>query len=357
MKIAFIIYGSIETVTGGYIYDAKLVEFLQRQNIEVKIFSQSKRNIFHLIKNNFSDKFLTEICKFNPDVVLQDAMNFASLLRLNKKMKKLGYPIISIVHLIQSNTIIFSPKKWLLKRLEQAYLKNITAFIFNSTATKNSVVTLVGEPRSYLIAYPGKDRMRYEVNREAIEARCFTKTLMIIFIGNLTSNKGLHVLLEALAPIPGHFWQLSIIGSLDFDVKYSKKIIEKINCLKLADNVQILGTLLTERLQSLLATHHLLVVPSYYESFGIVYAEAMGAGLPVIASTMGGANEIISDSINGFLIAPGDSKMLRSIIQKFINDKSLLLNMSHSSLAAYQSLPSWQETLARVHYFITRIKN
>lgn len=356
MKIAFIIYGSILTQTGGYIYDAKLVEYLQAHNVEVKIFSQSKKNFIQLIKNNFSTDFLNEICEFNPDVILQDAMNYISLLCFNKKLIKLGLPIISIIHLIQSNTVVFSPKKWLLKKIEQAYLKSVTAFIFNSTASKNSVVALIGEPCKYLIAYPGKDRLQHDVTPEIIAARCLSKPLMIIFIGNLTPNKGLHVLLEALAPIPRHRWQLSIVGSLHFDPKYSKMIIEKINYLKITNNVQILGALAIEQLQPLLVAHHLLVVPSYYESFGIVYAEAMGAGLPVIASKLGGATEIVSDTINGFLIKPRDSFALRASIQKLMKDRDLLRRMSHSSLCAYQSLPSWQETMARAYRFIASIK-
>lgn len=54
MRIGLVLYGSITTTTGGYIYDYKLVEYLRSQGVVVKIFSQEKKNFWGLIRNNFS---------------------------------------------------------------------------------------------------------------------------------------------------------------------------------------------------------------------------------------------------------------------------------------------------------------
>ena len=56
--------------------------------------------------------------------------------------------------------------------------------------------------------------------------------------------------------------------------------------------------------------HQVLAVPSLYEAFGIAYLEAMGFGLPVIASSAGGAHELITQGEHGFLVAPGDAATL-----------------------------------------------
>lgn len=96
----------------------------------------------------------------------------------------------------------------------------------------------------------------------------------------------------------------------------------------------------------------MLAVPSYYENYGTVYAEALGAGLPVIASKSGGSSEIIRDSINGFLIKPGDVNNIRSAISKLIEDRELLLKMSLSSHLSYQTLSSWNDTMDKIYHFL-----
>lgn len=353
MRVGLIIYGSIHTVTGGYIYDCKLVDYLKSQGAVVKIFSQPYKKFFGCLKNNFSKKILNEICDFSPDIILQDEMNFLSLFLLNKKLKAIGnFTLISIVHLLQSSARNHFLMRWLIKKIEKAYLKSVHGFIFNSFATEASVIRLVGRHSNSLVVHPGKDRLQIKILKEHILHKCYHNKLYIIFIGNLRANKGLHILLQALAKIDPSFWQLSVIGGLHFDLKYSKKILNMITHLKIADQVKVLGVLDIENLKRELIAHHILVVPSYYESFGMVYAEAMGAGLPVIASKIGGGQEIVMDTINGFLVEPGDCVMIRDNICKLIENPELLIKMSLSSLSAYQKMPSWDDSMGKAYAFL-----
>jgi glycosyltransferase involved in cell wall biosynthesis len=352
MRVGLIIYGSINTVTGGYIYDRKLVDYLRSQGVLVKIFSQTPASFIGLIRNNFSRKLIKEIIEFSPDVLLQDEMNFISLFLLNKKIKNIAnFPIISIVHLLysSSNRSLF---KFFIKKIEKIYLKSVNGFIFNSFSTQASVINSIGENINSLVAHPGKNRIKFDTAKDQISLKCSRKELMIIFIGNLIYGKGLHVLLEALSKIDINLWRLSVIGGLHFDLKYAQKILKMINNLKLGNNVKVLGLLDIENLKKELISHHVLAVPSYYESFGMVYSEAMGAGLPVIASKLGGTPEIVVDTINGFLVEPGDIERVRDSISKLIENRDLLVKMSLSSLSAYENMPSWDETMAKVYNFL-----
>lgn len=355
MRIGLIIYGSIDTITGGYIYDKKLIDYLRSKDVFVKIFSQQQTNIFGLIKHNFSSTIAKEIIEFAPNILLQDEMNFISLFLLNRKLKKMGnFSIISIVHLLSSNQNINCIFRYFIKKIESMYLKSVDGFIFNSFSTKASVINIVGKYQNSVLAYPGKDRFKFDITKSQVSNKCASKEFMIIFIGNLLYGKGLHVLLQALAKIDTALWRLSIIGGLHFDLKYTDKILKMITYLNLDKNVKVLGSLDIENVKSELLSHHVLAVPSYYESFGIVYAEAMGAGLPVIACKSGGAQEIVADKINGFLVAPGDIVMVRDSISKLIENRKLLKKMSLSSLAAYENMSSWDETMEKVYSFLYR---
>lgn len=353
MRVGLIIYGSLNTTTGGYIYDYKLIEYLRSNNVLVKIFSQEKKHFWKLIQNNFSKNLITEIKDFSPDILLQDEMNFWSLFLLNKKLKKIGkFPIISIVHLLQANALHHLLGKWITQKIEKKYLKSVDGFIFNSKATEQSITQMIGKNNNSIIAYPGKDRLALDVTQDHIGLKYQDEKFMIIFIGNLLYNKGLHVLLNSLSQIDYPSWQLSIVGGLHFDLKYTKKIGKMITLLRLENKVKIHGLLEIEHLKKELLSQHVLIVPSYYESYGIVYAEAMGAGLPVIASKTGGVPEVVHDTINGFLVTPGNSTMLKECIIKLITNRELLKEMSLSSLSAYQNFPSWDETMAKVYGFL-----
>lgn len=85
-----------------------------------------------------------------------------------------------------------------------------------------------------------------------------------------------------------------------------------------------MGRSISNILKKELLSHHVLIVPSYFESYGIVYTEAMGAGIPVIACNTGGVPEIVQDTINGFLITPGDSTMLKEYIIQLIKNRDVL---------------------------------
>ena len=88
----------------------------------------------------------------------------------------------------------------------------------------------------------------------------------------------------------------------------------------------------------------MLVVPSSYEGFGIVYLEGMAFGLPAIGTTAGAASEIITDGENGFLIPPDDSETLSERLSMLANDRELLARMSVKALERYRQQPTWDET-------------
>jgi glycosyltransferase involved in cell wall biosynthesis len=102
---------------------------------------------------------------------------------------------------------------------------------------------------------------------------------------------------------------------------------------------------------------HLLVVPSFHEGFGIAYLEGMGFGLPAIATTRGGAAEIITHGENGFLVPPGDPGGLADILRRVLGDRDLLASLSLAALRRYEQQPTWQETAEQVRDFLLLLVN
>jgi glycosyltransferase involved in cell wall biosynthesis len=110
--------------------------------------------------------------------------------------------------------------------------------------------------------------------------------------------------------------------------------------------------LLDDALAQLLADSHVLVVPSTYEGFGIVYLEGMGFGLPAIATTAGAAHEIITDGQDGYLVLPNDPEALAARLRRLHADRALLAQLGRNALQRYAVHPTWADSMARIRGFL-----
>ena len=96
----------------------------------------------------------------------------------------------------------------------------------------------------------------------------------------------------------------------------------------------------------------MLVVPSSYEGFGIVYLEGMGFGLPAIGTTAGAAGEIIDPGKTGYLIAPEDVKTLAGHLNSLATNRNLLLHLSINARERYLRQPLWTGAARNIRDFL-----
>ncbi len=160
MKIGFIIYGALDTLSGGYLYDRQLVAHLRRAGCQVDIISLPWRNYLAHLSDNFNRRWAADIASARYDILLQDELNHPSLAWTNDTLKTLGTgPIISIVHHLRGQE---SHPKWILplyRMIESRYLRTVDGFIFNSRTTRKMVETVVGSARPGHVAYPAADHI------------------------------------------------------------------------------------------------------------------------------------------------------------------------------------------------------
>jgi len=358
MRIGLVIYGSLDTLSGGYLYDRKLVEYLRDQGDEVEIVSLPWRSYPRHLLDNFSPAWRRRLAGLNVDILLQDELNHPSLVWANRAISRAPFPVVSIVHHLRASE---EHPAWLLpfyRWVERRYLASVGRFVFNSHTTQKSVETLLARPvHSSVVAYPAADHLNppttAEVNRLIREHSARPGPVEILFVGNLISRKGLHHLLAALARLPRQEWRLSVVGRTDVDARYTSRIRAQIGTLGLETAVTLHGRVSDAALTENLRRCHLLAVPSY-EGFGIVYLEAMAFGLPVIASTAGAAHEIVLPGVNGFLAEPADADGLAQNVARCLHDRKALVEMGQAARRVYDGHPSWAETGARIREFIHR---
>ncbi len=350
MKIGLLIYGSLDTLSGGYLYDRKLVASLREQGDDVQIISLPWRNyVAHLSDN------LRFGLPLGLDILIQDELNHPSLLAANRHKP---YPVVSLVHHLRCSEQRAGWQNAFYQQVERRYLQSVDGFIFNSQTTRQVVHALNGEKKPEMVAYPPTDRFGAALPADFVRQRAAKSTpLRIVFLGNVIPRKGLHTLLEALRRLRGAV-HLDVIGSLTSDLSYAKamqSLAATVNGPQ--STVSFHGPLDNLPLVEKLKSAHVLAVPSSYEGFGIVYLEGMAFGLPAIGTTAGAAGEIIRDGETGFLVAPDDAATLAARLDVLSADRARLARMGLAALQRYQRQPAWSQTAGEIRQFLQHMMN
>ena len=345
MNVGLVIYGSLETMTGGYLFDRMLVSHLRQQGDNVTVIS--------LPPGNFGSKLLDNF-KFRPpvgfDVILEDELCHPSLLMHNAGRHPC--PIVSIVHNLRSARRRM-PLDAFYALFERWYLNGVDGFIFNSLATSRSVLAATRGGRPHLVAPPGGDRLG-EIREAAIKARAIAPgPLRLVFLANVVRGKGLDILLDSLLKLPRSSYALDVVGSCDVEPRYARRLQERARGMGLP--VHFHGVLDHQRLAAILDSSHALVIPSYYEGFGIAFLEGWAHGLPALGTTAGAIPDLVSDGIDGFLISPGDVVALTERLALLGSDRVLLATMGVAALQKYRSQPTWAASTKLMRKFLLEI--
>ncbi len=219
MHFGLLIYGSLSTLSGGYLYDRLLVRHLEAHGHRVTVVSLPWQNYLRHLGDNLNPRVLHRLRDSGVDLWIQDELNHPSLFLLNRRLRAVSpAPIVSLVHHLRSDERHPRPLLPLYRAVERAYLRSVDAFIFNSRTTRQRVAALRGGPLPpHIVAYPGGDRLRPQVEAAFIRARAHEPgPLRVLFLGNLIPRKGLHVLLQALARLEPAEAVLDVVGSETF---------------------------------------------------------------------------------------------------------------------------------------------
>jgi hypothetical protein len=159
--------------------------------------------------------------------------------------------------------------------------------------------------------------------------------LEILFVGRLEKRKGIHTLLEVIPEILGSLEKarFSLVGEDCFEPGRSLEEEFFEEHPQYRERVSFLGAVSDEDLQNHYRTCDLFVAPSLYESFGLIYLEAMVWEKPVIGCRIGGIPEVVNDEVTGILVPPEDSRSLADAILKLANDPGLRSAMGKAGRA------------------------
>ena len=173
----------------------------------------------------------------------------------------------------------------------------------------------------------------------------------VLFVGRLEPRKGVDVLLACAPDLLARHGDLEITIAGDdsvptLDGSTMREHFERTAPVEVASRVRFLGPVDDDALLSLYARCAVVVVPSRYESFGLMLLEAMMFAKPVVAADVGGMREIVVEGETGYLVPAGDPAALRAALEALLADPGLRDRLGAAGRRRYEEQYS-QEQMVR----------
>jgi glycosyltransferase involved in cell wall biosynthesis len=263
--------------------------------------------------------------RFKPDIVHLHSTKAGLVGRVSAKLA--GLPVVFTAH------------GWAFTEGIPERSRNFAAFLEKCAARLSSAIICVSEYDRQLALRMGVGnamlltRIHNGVPEVSAEHRSIPSRiggLRIICVARLDAQKDHPLLLDALAMIEDLPWVLELIG----DGPLTQEVRQKTLDLGLADRVEFSG--LCDDVSSRLARSDVFVLASGWEGLPLSILEAMRAGLPVVASDVGGVSESVTDEVTGFLIPKGDKTTLANRLMRLLSDAALRRKMGLAGRAAYE---------------------
>lgn len=336
--LTFVVPGSLHQITGGYLFDRRIVEGARALGRDVQVAELAGR--FPDADDAARDTAARSLASL-PDgsIVVIDGLalpGYADCIDdLAKRLRIVGF----VHHPLALETGITPAEAARYAELEARLWRCMHAFLCPSAATARALVAAGIDPARIAVASPGTDRP------SSVSKRVHRKSVRLLAVGTICARKGYDVLIEALAPLRSLPWQLVCIGSLERSPRFADALRASIARLALSDRIALCGELPPADLGAAYAAADVFVLPSFHEGYGMAYAEALAHALPVVATNAGAIPETVPASAALF-VAPGNVVALRDALHHIIVDAELRARLTRGAALAGAALPSWNEAVS-----------
>ena len=337
LRVAWIIYGSLDQVSGGYIYDRLVVEHLRALGDTVTVVSLDPHG--HSLPALSTDDY---------DVVVGDELCFRELGTLFRTAPA-GLRRVLLIHHLTAWEYPAGPARDELLALETAAIDAADVCVATSDVT---AARLQHErlAQNVAVAEPGADRFERAGSAAKKPAR---PRLRLLFVGNILPRKRVLELAQAFVELASEQAELVLVGA-ELDPEYAQSVRAVLARGQVTDRVHWLGSLDATGVAEQLSLADALILPSALEGYGMVLSEALWMGVPIIAARVGAAEALASRSRAGLLFEPDDVRGLGMALTCFNKDRELRASLWDAAWQAAAQLPRWRDTALSVRATLSK---
>ncbi len=332
-RAAFAVPGDLTTLTGGYIYDRRLLEELRAMGTEMTHIAlpgsfpeppeKDMRTTFEQLAA------VREDCPILIDGLAFGAMDPAGVAQIRA-------PIVALVHHpLALESGLDGARAQQLRERERANLVHATEVVVTSPHTAALLVSQYDVPEGRIhVARPGTDGPTGQ--------HAPLDPPLILSVGIQLRRKGHDVLLRALAGITDLEWQAQIVGA-PLDAAFARELQVLHRSLDLNDRVTFTGQIAQDALGALYRSAHVFALATRFEGYGIVFDEALVHGLPIVSCDTGAVPDTVPSGA-GLLVPPDAPDAFAGALRRMLGDAQTHCALSRAARTAAQTLPGWQDT-------------
>lgn len=336
--LSFAIPGDLDLPTGGYVYDRRVIAMLPDYGVEPSVIA---------LPGSFPNPTAADLDETARLLAMAPASAALMVDGLALGAIPAGHldhvraPLIALVHHpLCLEAGISADRASAFEASEKAALARARHVVVTSPSIKRILVEQFAVQLAKItVAEPGTD--------PAARATGTGTPFHVLCVGAVSPRKGYHVLVEALTGLIDLDWRVTICGATDRDPATVAALERQIDAAGLGERVRLAGTVVPATLQRFYETADLFVLPSLFEGYGMVLAEAMARGLPIVTTTGGAAAETVPDAA-ALKVPPADAAALASALDRAIRDKRLRTRLADASWDTGRTLPPWTETTRRI---------
>ena len=337
-ELFLMVPGDPETVTGGYAYDRALVAALGRRGWSARLTPLPAD--FPDPANDSVDSALGSIASVPRDaLVLVDGLAFGALPA--DRLAMLRRPLAALVHhplALEGGRS--ADEAAAVAATERAALATAAAVVATSPATARALVADYGVPAHRLtVALPGTDKQPPAVGTGAVPT--------ILTVATITPRKGHATLVAALDRIRDRPWRAVFVGDDRRDPACAAALRQAIDARGLADRIALTGPVTALTLLDHYLAADLFALVSAHEGYGMAFAEALSAGLPIVAGDGGAVRDTVPAEA-GLLVTPGDVDATAAALARLLDDPVFRRRTAAAARRAGAMLPTWDDTAAAV---------
>lgn len=220
------------------------------------------------------------------------------------------------------------------------------------------IVSLSEEWKDSLALIVPKERIKivenYSIikNKDVIKENYREVKKQILFLGEIGKRKGCYDIPDVIEKVVKDIPDVKFIMGGTGDIENIKKILDKKN---LSKNVEFVGWVRGDKKDMLLRQSDVFFLPSYNEGMPMAILDAMGYGLPIISTNVGGIPKIVKSEFNGYLCNPGDKDGFAKSIINLLNDRDMLLRFGRNSYKIVEEKYSFEKHISLIQELYTNI--
>lgn len=327
--IHFVVPGPLDQATGGFRYDAAIIAGLRAQGRKVIVHELAGR--FPLADANAVAAARAAREKIGSETAVIDGLALPAFDGLLGRSSRL---VGLVHHPLWLEAGLTREAAEALRRQESGTLKTLAAVVVTSPATRRDVRALGTPAKAITVVEPGTARGAVRTRRGG--------AARLLCVGTLTRRKAHDVLLRALAKQRRLRWRLVCVGSLSRDPAQARRLRALATLLRLGSRVRFVGEVSAPALARLYAGSDLFTLPSLHEGYGMAFAEALVAGVPVVGARAGALPDVVPP-VAGVLAPPGQVPALARALRPLLASPRRRERLARGACLQRRRFPGWAE--------------